>query len=145
MTSRHKPIIPDIVNYLRQSEEQFELLSSQDNSENADWLEDNFPITFAGRIDWEKVSTAWCLNWSEDPERLSAFERIAKDKQLEGNITIAWGNGLMLPIQIDMEVLKRHSTKIFEEDMDIWICNEQDRWCIELHHDGQVCFGKCVT
>lgn len=145
MNNRYKPIIPTIVKDLQQSGEHFRLLNSQDGTQNTDWLENNFPITFGGRIDWAKVPSSVCIKYFDDSERLSALEKILADKQLYGDITIAWANALRLPIKTDIKVLKKYAEKIFEEDWDVWICNEQDQWCIENHHDNEICFGKCIT
>ena len=45
MTNKHKHLIPSIVNKLRESGEDFELLSIQETAANAEWIENNFPIS----------------------------------------------------------------------------------------------------
>lgn len=62
MTNKYEPIVPSIVNDLRESGETFELLSSQDSNLNADWIENNFPITF-NRIDWSKIPGSFCTRY----------------------------------------------------------------------------------
>ncbi len=143
MVNKYKPQIPFIVEHLRQFGEDFQLLTSQDLQINTEWLQSNFPITFAGRIDWRKVPQSFCIKYSEDDELLSAFEKIVSERHLRGNLTVSWSNGLTLPIHIDMNVLRKYAEKIFEEDWETWICNEPDRWLIENYHDGEICFGKC--
>ncbi|MEM8718337.1 MAG: hypothetical protein AAGE84_03375 [Cyanobacteria bacterium P01_G01_bin.39] len=145
MINKYKPQIPYFVEQLRQSGEDFELLTIQDLEANTEWLESNFPITFAGRIDWQKVPQSFCIKYSDYDELLSAFAKIVSEQQLEGNLILSWSNGLTLPIRANMNVVKKYAEEIFEEDWDTWICNEQDQWIIENHHDGEICFGKCRT
>lgn len=145
MKNKYEPQIPFIVEQLRQSGEDFELLTIQDTEANTEWLKSNFPIAFAGRIDWQKVPQSSSIKYSDDNELVSAFEKIVSERQLGGNLIVSWGNGLTLPIRIDMNVLKKYAREIFEQDWETWICNEQDEWLIENHHDGEICFGKCRT
>lgn len=142
---KYEPQIPYVVEQLQQSGEDFELLTIQDLETNTQWLKTNFPIAIAGRIDWQKVPRSLCVNYSNYDELLSAFDLIVSQQQLGGNLIVSWGNGLTLPIGIDMNVVKKYAEKIFEEDWETWICNEQDQWLIENYHDGEICFGKCRT
>ena len=144
MTNKYKPLIPSIVEKLRRAEEDFELLSIQDTTANTEWLENNFPILSAGRINWQKVPESMCLKYFGDSELLSAFEKLLAQQQLEGNLIVTWTNARTRPIKINMEVLKKYAEEIFAEDWETWICNEHDQWLIENYHDGEICFGKCL-
>jgi hypothetical protein len=146
MTNKYEPQTPSIVEQLRRTGETFELLTIQDTAANTQWLKSNFPIASAGRINWEKVPESVCIEYFDDSELLLAFERIVAQQQLEDNLnlTVSWGNALTLPIQINMEVLRKYAESIFAEDWETWICNEQDGWLIENYHDGEICFGKCI-
>ena len=147
MTNRYKPQIPHVVEELRGAGADFELLTIQDTTANFEWLKKNFPIVFWGRINWEKVPDSTCIQYFDDYELLlSAFEKIVAQQQLENNpnLIVWWGNALRLPIQIDMEVLRKYAESIFQEDWETWICNKQDGWIIENYHDGEMCFGQCV-
>lgn len=137
--------IPSIVDLLQESGEIFKLLSSQELILNTNWLENNFPIASWGRIVWSKVPESFCTGYIRDPELVTAFNKIVENKQLGGTLVVSWGNGLKLPIAMSMEMLRKYAEDILFEDSDIWICNEQDRWCIEYYHEGEICFGKCRT
>lgn len=143
MNNRYKPLIPSIVEELRESEEDFKLLTIQDTTANTEWLKNNFPIASAGRINWEKVPESMCIKYFGDLELLSAFEKIVAQQQLEGNLIVSWTNARTRPIKVSMEVLKKYAEEIFAEDWETWICNEQDKWLIENYHEGEICFGKC--
>ena len=146
MINKYEPQIPSIVEQLRRAGEEFELLTIQNTAANTQWLKSNFPIAFAGRVNWEEVPESLCFKYLDDSELLLAFEKIVAQQQLEDNLnlTVSWGNALTLPIQINMEVLRKYAESIFAEDWETWICNEQDGWLIENYHDGEICFGKCI-
>ena len=144
MTNKYEPQIPSIAKKLRSEGEDFELLTIIDTTANTEWLENNFPIASAGRINWQKVPLSVCIKYSDYSELLSAFEKIVAQQQLEGNLIVSWTNALKLPIRIDMKVLRKHAELIFAEDWETWICNEQDEWLIENYHDDEICFGNCV-
>ena len=143
-TENDKPLMAEIVKDLQASGEVFEILNSKENMESTEWLENNFPIASWGRIDWSKTPESFCTRYGgEHQELVTAFEKIVEEKQLKGNLVIFWTNARTLPIRISMEVLKKYAEDIFYEEPDTWICNEQDEWCIEHYHDGEICFGKC--
>ena len=143
MTYKYEPQIPSIINNLQESGETFELLSSQDSNLNADWIENNFPISFS-RIDWSKIPESVCIQYEIDLGLVTAFEKIVEERELGGTLVISWSNGLTLAIRTSMEVLRKYAEDIFYEEPDTWICNEQDGWCIEHYHEGEICFGKCM-
>ena len=145
MTRKYEPIIPSIVEELRRAEEDFELLSIQDTAANTEWLENNFPIASVGRINWKKVPESICIKYFGDSELLSAFKEIVAQQQLEGDLTVSWTNARTRPIKMNMKVLKKYAEEIFQEDWETWICNERDEWLIENHHDGEICFGRCIV
>ena len=144
-TDNNKPLIAEIVNDFQASGEVFELLNTQENIESTQWLENNFPIASWGRIDWSKMPESLCIRYGDDSKLVIAFEKIVEEKQLKGSLVIFWTNARTLPIKISMEVLRKYAEDIFYEEPDTWICNEQDGWCIEHYHDGEICFGRCRT
>ena len=145
MTNKYEPIVPSIVNDLRESGETFELLTAQDSNLNTEWIENNFPIASWGRIDWSKMPESFCTRYGgEHQELVTTFEKIVAERELEGTLVVSWSNALKLSLGISMEVLRKYAEDIFYEGPDTWICNEQDGWCIEHYHDGEICFGKCL-
>lgn len=144
-TDNDKPLIADIVKDFKVAGEVFEILNREENIECNDWLESNFPIASWGRIDWSRMPESACLRYGEDSELVTNFEKIVKEKQLKGTLVVFWTNARTLPIRISMEVLRKYAEDIFYEEPDAWICNQEDQWCIEHYHDGEICFGKCVA
>lgn len=138
-----KPVTPSVVDYLIQAEEEFNLLKpdSQEAFAASEWLEKNFPIASWGRIAWNEVIQSSCATWTDTSELLSAFEKIVVENKLEGSVIVLWTNALKLPMRIKLSVLLNYSQAIFEEDWDTWVYSEKDKWCIEVFHDGEICFG----
>lgn len=144
MTGKYNHNTSFIVNDLQESGATFELLNSQDSTLNTEWIKNNFPIGSWGRIDWSKMPESVCTRYEQHQELVAAFEKIVEEKQLGGTLVISWSNALTLPIRISMEVLRKYAEDIFYEEPDTWICNEEDRWCIEHYHDHEICFGRCL-
>lgn len=138
-----KPINPSVVNVLKQAGEKFTLLDidSQENIFACEWLETNFPFVSWGRIDWNSVPNSLCLSWDNTDELVSSFEKIVMENKLKNSLTVVWTNALRPSLKIDMKVMLKYAEAIFEEDWDTWVYSEKDNWCIEIFHDGDICFG----
>jgi hypothetical protein len=138
-----KPVNPSVVDYLAQVEESFELLKldNQEAIKASEWLENNFPIASWGRIAWDKVPKSSCITWTDFSELLSAFQKLVTENKLEGSVIVLWTNASTLPLKINMDVLVKYAEPIFEEDWDTWVCSEENKWCIEVYHEGEICFG----
>jgi hypothetical protein len=131
------------VDCLTNLQEEFNLfnLHSEEDINATNWLEKNYPIASWGRIAWDKVENSTCYYWDSTQDIVTAFQNIVVTNNLKGRVIIVWGNGLKLGIEINLDVLIRNSPVIFEEDSDIWICCHQYSWCIEVYHEGEICFG----
>ena len=138
-------INPSVVNVLKQAGEQFTLLEidTQEALLASEWLETNFPFVSWGRINWNIVPNNLCLNWDDTDELVSVFEKIVLENKLKGSLTVLWTNALKAPLKINMGVMLKYAEAIFEEDWDTWVYSEKDNWCIEIFHDGDICFGYC--
>ena len=149
MTRKDPPVYPEVLNYLRQEGETFNLLKpdSQEALTTAEWI-NNFPIASWGRIDWSKVPNSSCKTWTNDSELLSAFKRILVesklDEKLEISVIVLWGNALTPPLQINLNVLLKYANEIFYEDWDTWVYSESDNWLIEVYHEEEICFGRYI-
>jgi hypothetical protein len=45
-------------------------------------------------------------------------------------------------IRVPETVLRAEMTPLLEVDWDTWILSPESRWCIEVYHEGEVCFGR---
>lgn len=150
MTRKRRPVNPEVVNYLIQAGETFNLLQtdSQEAVIASEWLEKNFPIASWGRINWPKVLNSSCKSWNNDSELLLAFQRILVESRLDNNLEITviviWSNGLKPSLQINLDTFLKYATAMFEEDWDTWLYSESDNWCIEVYHEEEICFGRYI-
>ncbi|MCU0537120.1 MAG: hypothetical protein MUD14_24815 [Hydrococcus sp. Prado102] len=84
---------------------------------------------------------SFCVTWTNDLELRAVFEQIVVKNDLKGSVIILWGNGLKLPLRIKLDVLLKHAQMVFAEDFDTWVYSDRDKWCIEIYHEGEICFG----
>ncbi len=138
-----KPINPSVVDYLIQTQEEFTLLpvDSQEAIVASEWLENNFPIASWGRIAWNEVTQSYCATWNSNSDLITTFEKIILENQLKGDVTVLWTNALKSPLKIKIDVLLKYLQVVLEEDWDTWIYSKEDNWCVEVFHDGEICFG----
>ena len=138
-----KPVIPSVVTDLKRAGETFNNfnLDSPENRRASEWLENNFVIASCGRIDWDALPDSLCLTWTNTSELLSAFEKIVRENKLKNSVNVLWTNVLKTPLKIEMNVMLKYAEVIFEEDWDTWVYSEEDNWCIEVYHEGDICFG----
>ncbi len=147
MNNSRKYIDPLVINYLIQAQEEFTLLmpDSQENLVATEWLEKNFLIASWGRIAWNEVRGSSCKNWDDFSELLSAFEKLVSENipenKLSGTVIIFWGNASTPGLRIKLSVFLKYLEAMLEEYSDAWVCSEEDKWCIEVYHEGEICFG----
>ena len=150
MTRKYRPVNLKVVDYLIQAGETFNLLhtDSQEAVIASEWLEKNFPIASWGRIDWPKVPNSSCITWTNDSELMLAFQRILVesrlDNKLEITVIVIWSNGLKPCLQINLNTFLKYANAMFQEDWDTWVYSESDNWCIEVYHEGEICFGRYI-
>ena len=119
---------------LDEGEEEFQIAS--------EWLEAKMPIAPQGRINWEMISGKICLTWSNPSSLVNQLEDIVNEEKLCGDVFVLWTNTLKKPVKASLTVVLSHAEKIVNEDWDPWICSITDDWCIEVFHDGEICFGR---
>jgi hypothetical protein len=143
MTSSPRMKRPIIADYLLQQKAIFRILESsgEDSIDVTKWLERSFPIASWGRIDWTGVEGSVCLKWLDDFELSSNLQTILLERHLMGKVVVAWTDAMKMPIEVDVDVLSKHCQPIFDEDWDVWICSLDYGWCIEVYHEGEICFG----
>jgi hypothetical protein len=147
MNNQHKPFKPSLSQILKEAKENFSLVELNDSNylNSGKWIEENFPIASWGRIKWSNVSECTCMSFSSDSEAKSLLDEIVSRYNLHGDVNISWTNALLMPIEIDILLASKYAEKIFEEDWDTWIYSKKYKWCIEVYHSGEICFGYSVT
>jgi hypothetical protein len=143
MNKNYHPKKPLVCEAIEKNGDDFSVIKLDSNNylTSSNWLEEKFPICSWGRIDWEAVPNSLCISFSNDLEVKHLFDGLINDRKLSGKVNVSWTNALTLPIEIDISLVSEYADKIFEEDWDTWIYSEQDNWCIEVYHSGEICFG----
>lgn len=148
MNNSHKFIEPSVTNYLIQAQEEFTLLmpDSEEGIAASEWLESNFPIVSWGRIDWNAVRESSLKTWDDFPELLSTFEKLVSENisknKLSNSVVVLWGNASTPGLRIKLSVFLKHLEAMLEEYSEAWVYSEEDKWCIEVYHEGEICFGS---
>ena len=119
---------------LNEGEEEFQVAS--------EWLESKMPIAPQGRISWEIISDKVCSTWSSPSSLVTTLNSIVIEEKLCGDVFVLWTNTLKKPVKASLTVVLSHLEKIVNEDWDTWICSITNDWCVEVFHDGEICFGR---
>lgn len=136
-------LIQELLASLDVGREQYRVLSSAECERAVAWLKDHFPIALWGRVIWSEVPDSTCVAWSNFEERASLFAQLCERLDLDNpQVTVMWSNALRPCIEIALEGARRNAEQIFDADFDTWILCPIDGWCIELYHEGELCFGR---
>jgi hypothetical protein len=106
----------------------------------ADWIESHFPIVGV-QIDWDKVASSRCIKWSDTSDLVRSFATIVCDLSPEANVIVTWSDALYPSLEMKLSEVVQSSGAIFEACFDTYIVCQSENWCIEVHHEGTICFG----
>ena len=133
----------ELLTYLDERAIDSKIYLAEDATETTDadlWLAHNYPFSWWGRIDWQKVSNSAKRLWSSYTDVVEIFQQLVIEQQLEDTeVFITWDGQLVLEIQLS-ELLEADE-KLFQMAWDTWIFSPQHGWCIECYHEGELCFG----
>jgi hypothetical protein len=106
------------------------------------WVEDNFPFTQDGRVDWEKAQDCSTLDWKDESEVCEKFSQVVSDKQLGNpNVLVIWDDVRSLCLRVHLLALAKYANSTFC-DHDTWIVCQDDGWVIETSREGKVSFCR---
>lgn len=117
------------------------LPKSQKNELINEYLKTNFPIASWGRIDWDKVKNHTIYNTNNHEQNIQSIIKICKKYNLKGDVFILWCDALKPCFRLNLETALKYVSEIISEDWDTWFINFDNQWCIEVYHEGEVCFG----
>jgi len=106
----------------------------------ADWIESHFPITGV-QIDWARVSSRRCFEWSESEDLVRSFGSLVRGLPAKSIVVVTWSDALYPSLEMPLCEVTKVASSIFEASFDSWIICESENWCIEVHHEGTICFG----
>jgi hypothetical protein len=140
--ARH--LIKEIIQVLDFHREKYFVLPPDESSNATAWLERTFPTATWGRILWSLIPGSNCRTWKDKWKDLpQVFVELCDAHNLQNpEVIIAWTNSLKPALRMSLDVVQRHAIPIFEMDFDTWVICESPGWCIEIYHEGEICFGK---
>jgi hypothetical protein len=106
----------------------------------ADWIESRFPVVGV-QIDWARVSSARCVEWSDTDGLIRGLATLVRDLPPETTVAVTWSDALYPSVEMPLSEVLKAAPAIFECAFDTWIVCETENWCIEVHHEGTICFG----
>jgi hypothetical protein len=135
--------IADLENILNKNSETYKIYSSkgEEGRKIGEHLEKQYPIASWGRVEWDKVDKAIIYNTENHDEEVNAIKKICENCNLKGSIFILWCDISKPCLSMDLSTALKYISDIIAEDWDTWILNLEDKWCIEVYHEGEVCFG----
>ena len=134
--------IPRVISALRAQVSPYRVIEAQSSEAEAiaDWIELHFPV-IGMQIDWSKVSSSRCIEWSETADLVRAFATIIRDLPSQTTVVVTWSDALYPSLEMPLSSVARVAPEIFESCFDTWIICQAENWCIEAHHEGTLCFG----
>lgn len=146
MSTRESVHIPGILTALdlHQIPHRIVAAQSEENHEFSGWIERTFP--FAGsQIDWTKVATHQCSEWSGLDDLVQKFTEFARMMEQRSLVFVTWANALSPGLELELGDVTRIAREIFEEhetSIDVLVFNPEEGWLIETHHEGTLCMGR---
>lgn len=140
-------LIKDVTNALEVTGFSYRLLAEAERDALDRWWQTHFPFASWGRIQWSAVQYHVCQEWTERWKDLpDRFHALCEAEHLQDpEVTIIWSNALRPVLHCTLRAARDHAVTIFEADFDIWIVCPSQQWCIEVYHEGEICFGKANT
>ena len=140
---RRLSLVQDVLDALETSASKYRLLSQDEAESNDDWLQRTYPMSAWGRIAWERVPNSICQAWADFDERLQLLNQVIVDNHLGNpNVVIIWSNAVAPSMELELDSIRHVGGIALAADFDTWIVCKSEGWCIEVHHDGEVCFGR---
>ena len=107
------------------------------------WLQNFFPMAWS-RIDWDQVARKCCYRFETEAELQVAATSTRNFLALSGDdsVVVFWYDGSLPGIALSAENAMRHLSILFSVSEDTWLVSKTGGWCIEIHHDWEICGGR---
>jgi hypothetical protein len=142
--SSRESLIKDVTDALTKTGWSYKILSDVEQSELEAWWSSNFPLTSWGRIKWPDILYRVCFQWDEKWLGLiDRFRFICDAENLENaEVVVIWSNALRPSLKCMLNAVRDQAIAIFQADFDIWVVCPEHSWCIEVYHEGEICYGR---
>jgi 2-hydroxy-3-keto-5-methylthiopentenyl-1-phosphate phosphatase len=108
------------------------VLSEKETQNISDEMEQMFPVSNWGRIDWEKVKRKIDLDSSSN---------IIEYLNMDGFVYIIWSEGTLPVIKADFRKVIEVIDEVTAVSFDTWLLNPNEKWVIEFYHEGDIMIG----
>ena len=139
----HKLLIGDVIHSLRSSHAHYRMVPPN-GPEHPDlrWWQDEFPIATWGRVLWNAVPHSECSNWARAADAAETLRELCSNHKLgNSQVVVVWSNATQPCLELSLETVLLHAEPIIDADFDTWIICRAGGWCIEIYHEGELCFG----
>jgi hypothetical protein len=139
-------LIKDLTSAIDATAGVYRLLTVVEQTHIDHWWTQHFPFASWGRIQWSAVPYHVCLEWTAKwNDLVDKFHALCDAEVLENpDVIIIWSNALRPALACNLNVVRDHAAIVFEMDFDTWLLCPSQAWCIEVYHEGELCFGKAV-
>jgi hypothetical protein len=140
-------LIKDVTAAIDATGDVYRLLSVAEQVAIDHWWAQHFPFASWGRIQWSALPDHVCHTWTAKWDDLvDTFHTLCDTEELKDpNVVIIWSNALRPALICPLHVVRDHAAIIFEADFDTWLLCPSKAWCIEVYHEGEICFGQSST
>lgn len=131
-----------VISALKSDSCRYRLIQAQSPEANAvaDWIQSQFPI-IGMQIDWAKVASSRCLEWAETTDLVKGLATLIQDLPPGTPVIVTWSDALYPSLEMTLSEAAKVAPEIFETTFDTWIVCQSENWCVEVHHEGTICFG----
>ena len=138
----HKLLIWEVIHSLKSSHAQYRMVPPNEEHPDLRWWQDAFPMATWGRVLWNAVPRSECRHWTHAADAAETLSELGSNKDL-GNrpVVVVWSNATQPCLELSFETVLQHVVPIIDADFDTWIICRAGGWCIELYHEGELCFG----
>ncbi len=125
----------------------YTFLTTDEAERITEWLYQSFPFTSWGRINWSRLPGYTCYPWDiKAIDLVDTFQSLCHTESLQNvEVVILWTNMLIPLLQCKIEAVRACAAAVFETDFDTWIVCQEHQWCIEVYHEGELCFGRITA
>ncbi len=110
-----------------------EVKSQEETDRYLDRLQDCFPFTPFGRIDWNNVPG------SEEIDSVAVvFQTLGRKSQ----VLVMWNDAYVSAVRTDLDAFVEYEEDFTAVSFDTWIVSSDFSWVIELFHDGKIQWGR---
>lgn len=137
--------LADVIESLEKNNSSYRIIKRNSDEWNTidKWVIDNFPLKSFGRINWSEIANFKCYEWWDWEEMCSTLTKVLNEinESKNAKVLLIWSDYSFPFFEVNYESILSSGDVIIDADSDAWIICPSKGWCIEKHHDNEICFG----